>query len=105
LQGQSGAQETIDLESVCFLSIIGSMPTTTVSISEAKQRLGEIADRAIEGEHIVIVRKSKLLVLKPLEVPEPVPMRPPGYFQDCYDKDAAKESNRLAARSVRRIVK
>jgi len=47
------------------------MQTTTVSISEAKQRLGEIADRAIEGEHIVIVRKSKLLVLKPLELPEP----------------------------------
>jgi len=81
------------------------MPTTTVSISEAKQRLGEIADRAIEGEHIVIVRKSKLLVLKPLELPEPVPMRPVGYFQDCYDQDAAEESNRVAARSVRKIVK
>ncbi len=81
------------------------MPTTTISISEAKQHLGEIADRAIQGEQVVIVRKSKLLVLKPLEVPEPVPMRPPGYFHDCYDKGAAKESNRLAARSVRRIVK
>jgi prevent-host-death family protein len=77
----------------------------TVSISEAKQRLGEIADRAIEGEQIVIVRKSKLLVLKPLEIPEPVPMRPPGYFHDCYDKAAAKKSNKLAARSTRRIVK
>ncbi len=77
----------------------------TVSISQAKQRLGEIADRAIEGEHIVIVRKSKLLVLKPLEIPEPVPVRPPGYFHDCYDKAAAKESNRLAARSARRVVK
>jgi hypothetical protein len=77
------------------------MPTTTVSISEAKQRLGEIADR----EHIVIVRKSKLLTLKPLEMPEPIPMRPPGYFADCYDKEAAGESNRLAARSIRKIVK
>src|SRR4029077_14014424 len=81
------------------------MPTTTISISEAKQRLGEIADRAIEGEHIVIVRKSKLLVLKPLEFPEPVPMRPPGYFNDCYDREAIKESNRLAAHSVRKVVK
>ena len=77
----------------------------TVSISEAKQRLGQIADRAIDGEHVVIVRKSKLLVLKPLDLPEPVPMRPPGYFHDCYDKEAARESNRLAARSVRKIVK
>jgi hypothetical protein len=77
----------------------------TLSISEAKQRLGQIADRAIDGEHVVIVRKSKLLVLKPLDLPEPVPMRPPGYFHDCYDKEAARESNRLAARSVRKIVK
>lgn len=81
------------------------MPTTTVSISEAKQRLGEIADRAIEGDHIVIVRKSRLLVLKPLDLPEPIPMRPPGYFHDCYDQKAIKESNRLAARSIRKIVK
>lgn len=80
------------------------MPTT-VSISEAKQRLGEIADRAIEGEQIVIVRKSKLLVLKQLEMPEPVPMRPHGYFDGCYDKAEAKESNKLATRSVRKIVK
>lgn len=78
---------------------------TTVSISEAKQRLGEIADRAIEGEQIVIVRKSKLLVLKQLELPEPVPMRPHGYFDDCYDIAAVKESNKLAARSARKIVK
>ena len=80
------------------------MPTT-VSISEAKQRLGEIADRAIEGEQIVIIRKSKLLVLKPLELPASVPARPPGYFKDCYDKAAAKESNKLAARSAKKIVK
>ena len=81
------------------------MASTTVSISEAKQRLGEMADRAIEGEHIVIMRKSKLLVLKPLELPEPVPMRPPGYFKDCYDREAIKESNKLASQSVRKIVK
>jgi len=81
------------------------MPTTTISISQAKQRLGEIADRAIEGEHILIVRKSKLLMLKPVELPEPVPMRPPGYFEDCYDRDAIKESNMLASRSVRKLVK
>lgn len=78
---------------------------TTVSISEAKQHLGKIADRALRGEQIVIVRKSKLLVLRELELPDPVPMRPPGYFDDCYDRAAAKEDTKLAARSVRRIVK
>lgn len=79
--------------------------SATVSISEAKQRLGEIADRALKGEQVVIVRKAKLLVLQPLELPEPVPIRPPGYFDDCYDKTAAHESNKLAARSAQRIVK
>lgn len=78
---------------------------TTISISQAKQRLGEIADRAIQGEQIVIIRKSKLLVLKELELPEPVPMRVPGYFEDCYDEADVKESNKLAARSVRKTVK
>ncbi len=80
------------------------MPTT-VSISEAKRRLGKIADRALQGEQIIIVRKSKLLVLKQLEQPESAPMRPDGYFDDCYDKAAAKESNKLAARSTQTIVK
>ena len=80
------------------------MPTT-VSISEAKQSLGAIADRALAGEQIVIIRKSKLLVLKPFEMPDPMPLRPPGYFDDCYDKSATKESNKLAARSARNIVK
>ena len=79
--------------------------SVTVSISEAKQRLGEIADRALDGEQIVIARKSKLLVLKQLEIPEPVPMRPDGSFEDCYGKSEAKESNKLAARSARKIVK
>ena len=78
---------------------------TTLSISQAKQRLGEIADRAIEGQQVIIIRKTKLLVLKPLEIPAPVPIRPHGYFDDCYDKAAAKESNKLAARSARKIVK
>lgn len=54
-----------------------------VSISEAKQRLGEIADRSLDGVQIVIVL---------------------GYFSDCYDKAAAKAS-RLGARSARKIVK
>jgi hypothetical protein len=78
--------------------------TTTLSISEAKQRLGEIADRAIKGEQIVIIRKSKLLVLKELELPEPIPLRPPGYFAEVYDEDYVKEMNMLAQHSIIEVV-
>jgi len=76
----------------------------TVSISEAEKRLGEFADRAIEGEEILIAGKSKLLVLKPIEQADPVPLRPEGYFEDCYDSAQAAEDTRLAARSARRII-
>jgi len=96
---------TRNLSCFCLEKDQNQTMAATVSISEAKQRLGEIADRALEGEQIVIVRKSKLLVLKELEIPEPVPMRPHGYFADCYDKAEANASNKLGARSARKIVK
>ena len=70
----------------------------TVSISEAKKRLGEYADRAIKGEEIRIEGKSKLLVLRPVDQTEPVPLRPKGYFDDCYNSAQAKEEAKLAAR-------
>lgn len=79
---------------------------TTVTITEAKQRFGELADRVLQGEQVLIVRKSKLLTLAVFQIPEPVPMRPPGYFDDCYDTVAAAEEKKLTSRSVtRRIVR
>lgn len=98
----SRGAERIDsgLEMVQMLSM-----AITLSISEARRRLGEIADRAIRGEQIIIIRKSKLLVLKELELPEPVPMRPPGYFEDCYDEEYVRESNELARQSACKLVK
>ena len=79
--------------------------STTLSLSEAKQRLGEIADRAIKGEQIIIIRKSKLLILKELELPEPIPMRPPGYFDDCYDEEYVRETNEFGRKSTLMLVK
>ncbi len=36
-----------------------------------------------------------MLVLKELEMPDPVPMRPPGYFDECYTtKPPRRESNK-----------
>ena len=77
----------------------------TLSISEAKAHLGEMADMALKGEPVLIVRKSRLLVLKEFDFPEPIPVRASGYFDDCYSKAEVKESNRLAAKSARKIVR
>jgi hypothetical protein len=52
-----------------------------------------------------IARKSKQLLADVAELPETIPIRPPGYFHGCYDRNAAKESKRLAAQSIQKIVK
>jgi hypothetical protein len=70
-----------------------------LSISQAKQRLGKVADLALQGQPVLIVRKSKLLILQAYELPEPIPLRPPGYFSDCYTKDEMDEVNYLASRA------
>ena len=54
----------------------------TVSISEAKSHLGKIADEVLQGETVLIVRKSELLILRKYQLPEPIPVRPIGYFDE-----------------------
>ena len=77
----------------------------TLSISEAKRSLGAVADEALQGEKIIIIRKSRLLTLQEYQPVESIPFRPPGYFKDIYTKAEAKESNRFAARSPQRMVR
>jgi len=77
----------------------------TLSISEAKRKLGAVADQALLGEKIIIIRKSRLLTLQEYEPIESIPMRPPGYFKNLYTKAEAKEANRLAKHSPQRPVR
>ncbi len=71
----------------------------TISVSQAKQRLGKVADDALKGKPVLIIRKSKLLILQAYEFPEPIPLRPPGYFRDLYSKEETEEVNYLASRA------
>jgi hypothetical protein len=71
----------------------------TLSVSQAKQQLGKVADAALRGKPVLIIRKSKLLILQAYEMPEPIPMRPPGYFHDLYTKEEVAEVNYLASRA------
>jgi len=77
----------------------------TFSISQAKSKLGAVADQALQGEKIIIIRKSRLLTLQEYQPVESIPHRPPGYFKDVYTKAEAQESNRLASRSIKRIAR
>ncbi len=42
----------------------------TCTVSEAKGKLGELADAAIEGKPTVIVRGGKLVILQAYELPD-----------------------------------
>jgi hypothetical protein len=42
----------------------------TCTVSEAKSKLGELADAAIKGKPTVIIRGGKLVVLQAYELPD-----------------------------------
>jgi antitoxin (DNA-binding transcriptional repressor) of toxin-antitoxin stability system len=61
---------------------------TTLTLDEAQQRLSDAVERALKGEEVAIKvgRETVRLV-------HDVPIRPPGYFAECYHnaEDAAFE--------------
>lgn len=61
---------------------------TTLTLDEAQQRLPDAVEKALKGEEVAIQvgRETVRLV-------HDVPMRPPGYFAECYRdaEDAAFE--------------
>lgn len=68
------------------------------TISEASTQLDRLFEEVLAGEVVLLTKGAKQVVLRRPE-PEPVPIRPPGYFADCYSAEDAAESNRLASAS------
>jgi len=56
------------------------MPTTTFTVSGAKGVLGRLVDDALKSKPVFIRRGSRMVQLVPAAMPEPIPVRPPGYF-------------------------
>jgi hypothetical protein len=72
----------------------------TCSISEARNRLGKLADRALAGKPTLVQRSGKLVIIQAYPSLDPIPQRPPGYFADCYtDKEAVALENRCGGAS------
>jgi hypothetical protein len=72
----------------------------TYPVSKAKTYLGRLMDKAEKGETVYIVRGSHRFVLQPLPEVVPIPLRPPGYFADCYTREEIQRENRLGEASV-----
>jgi hypothetical protein len=69
-------------------------------LSVAKTYLGRLLEKAADGEAIYITRGRDRFLVQHVPEFEPIPMRPPGYFADCYSPAEIKEENALAKRSV-----
>ena len=71
------------------------------TVEQTQADLIRILERARSGEEVVITRGGEPIA----KLTGLSSVRPAGYFADCYDAEEIAESNELAQRSVRRIVK
>jgi hypothetical protein len=70
------------------------------TLSNAKTYLGRLVEKAMKGETVYIVRGRHRFILQALPEVEPIPMRPPGYFANCYTNEEIALDNRLSKASV-----
>ena len=71
------------------------------TVEQTQADLTHMLELARKGEEIVITRSGEPIA----KLTGFVSVRPPGYFADCYDAEDFRESNKLAKRSVRRVVR
>ena len=74
--------------------------TDVFTLSHAKTYLGRLIDKAGKGETVYILRGEHRFLLQQVPPIDPIPVRPPGYFEHCYSKAEIQEDNRLAKASV-----
>ena len=70
------------------------------SLSNAKTYLGRLIEKAEKGEAVYIIKGRQRFVLQEVPTIEPIPMRHPGYFANCYNQQEIREDNILAKASV-----
>jgi hypothetical protein len=68
----------------------------TYAVSKAKTYLGRLMDKAAEGKAVYIVKGSRSFVLQLVPEIAPIPMRPPGFFANCYTREEIQTENRIS---------
>ena len=82
-----------------------NLRSQSFTISKAKTYLGRLIDKASRGETVYIVRGEHRFALQAVPPIDPIPIRPPDYFANCYSKVEIQRENRLAKASVIRAPK
>jgi hypothetical protein len=70
------------------------------SPSNAKTYLGRLVHKAGKGETVYILSGGHLFGLQMVPPNDPIPVRPAGYFANCYTKEEIREQNQLAKKSA-----
>jgi len=63
-----------------------------LSVSEARSKLGRLADQAVKGKSVYLKRGNHLLRLERVNRSGAIPLRPAGYFR--FDDDLTDLANR-----------
>jgi hypothetical protein len=79
------------------------LKSQTYPLSHAKTYLGRLLEKVHNGEVVYIARGQRRFHLVEVQEIEPIPIRPPGYFANCYSKAEIEDDNRLAKASVIRV--
>ena len=77
-----------------------SLQPVSFSLSNAKTYLGRLMEKASQGQTVYIVRGERRFILQEVPPIDPIPIRPAGFFANCYSRDEIREQNRLAKSSV-----
>jgi hypothetical protein len=77
-----------------------NLRSDSFSLSSAKTYLGRLVEKARKGQTVYIVRGEHRFILQEVPPIDPIPIRPAGYFANCYSKEEVREQNRLAKASV-----
>ena len=77
-----------------------NLRSDSFSLSSAKTYLGRLVEKARKGQTVYIVRGEHRFILQEVPPLDPIPIRPAGYFANCYSKEEVREQNRLAKASV-----
>ena len=82
-----------------------NLQAESFSLSHAKTYLGRLLEKAGQGQTVYILRGEHRFILQQVHPIDPIPIRPAGYFADCYTKEEIREQNRLAKASIVRAPK
>jgi len=70
------------------------------SLSNAKTYLGRLMEKAGKGQTVYIMRGERRFILQVVPPVDPIPIRPAGYFANCYSREEIQEQNCLAKASI-----